>query len=216
MPKFLHTTGALRGPLLLAFALLSWSVFGQLNVTVTGEDITCFGLSSGTATATVGNGEAPYSYNWSNGGNTSIITNLTAGDYTVTVTDVNGLSGSGMVTLTEPTRVTATITEPTECDGPYTIAAEPEGGTIPYTFNWSTGADTRAVTVPAGDYCVTVVDANLCGYVACTVITPNPPTVTVVDVDITCTGADDGAITANPAGGVPPYTYRSLRGHPNR
>jgi hypothetical protein len=103
--------------------------------------------------------------------------------------------------------VTATITDPTQCVGPYTIAAEPQGGVVPYTYNWSTGADTRAVSVPAGDYCVTVVDANLCGYVACTTISEDPPTVTLVEVDVQCNGADDGAITATPANGIAPYTY---------
>ncbi len=125
----------------------------------------------------------------------------------MTVTDANGLTGQDQVTLSEPTRVTATITDPDQCVGPYIIAAEPEGGVVPYTYNWSTGANTRGVTVPAGDYCVTVVDANLCGYVACTSISENPPTVTLVDVDAQCAGADDGAITANPTGGTAPYTY---------
>lgn len=207
MQKFLLPTRALRGFLTFLLMTTSLAVFAQLSVEVEGENIACFGLSSGTATATVGNGTAPFSYIWSNGGNTATISNLTAGAYGVTVTDDNGLTGTGAITLTEPPRVTATISEPIECDAPFTIAAEPEGGVVPYTYNWSTGADTRAVSVPAGDYCVTVVDANLCGYVACTTVEENPPTVTLVDVDLQCAGDDDGAITANPAGGVAPYTY---------
>lgn len=192
---------------MLILAFTSTSVFAQLNVGVTGTNISCFGLSSGTATATVSNGTSPYNYNWSNGGTTATITNLNAGAYSVTITDANGITGTGSVTLTQPTRVTATISDPTECTGPYRIAAEPQGGVVPYTYNWSTGAETRAVLVPAGDYCVTVVDANLCGYVACTTITPNPPTVTLVDVDAQCNGSNDGAITAEPQGGIAPYTY---------
>ena len=199
--------GGLRRTLFLALAVFSCSLSAQLDVSVTGNDISCFGLANGTATAQVANGTAPFSYQWSNAGNTATITNLNAGPYGVTVTDVNGLTGTGSITLTEPTRVTATITEPTECSGPFTIAADPEGGRVPYTYNWSTGADTRAVSVPAGDYCVTVVDANLCGYVACTTVEENPPMVTLVDVDAQCNGSDDGAITANPTGGVSPYSY---------
>jgi hypothetical protein len=183
------------------------TVFAQLNVEVTGTDIPCFGLSNGTATAEATNGTPPYSYMWSNGGTTSTITNLNAGTFSVTATDANGATGEGSVTITEPTRVTATITDPEQCVGPYTIAAEPQGGVVPYTYNWSTGADTRGVIVPAGDYCVTVVDANLCGYVACTSITDDPPTVTLVEVDAQCNGSDDGAITATPSGGYAPYTY---------
>ena len=207
MPIHLLYRRGLSCALLLALAFFSFSLSAQLNVTIDGEDVLCFGRSSGSATAQVANGDAPFSYQWSNGGNTVTIVNLNAGTYTVTVTDADGLTGTASVTLTEPTRVTATITEPTECSGPFTIAAEPQGGVTPYTYNWSTGADTRAVSVPAGDYCVTVVDANLCGYVACTTVDENPPMVTLVDVDAQCNGSDDGAITANPSGGVPPYSY---------
>ncbi len=207
MPKLLLFSRPLHGGLTVLFLFLTSALFAQLNVSVEGEDILCFGLSSGTATATVSNGTAPFSYAWSNGGSTAAITNLNAGTYGVTVTDANNISGTASVTLSEPSRVTATITDPTECEGPFTIAAEPQGGVTPYRYNWSTGADTRGVSVPAGDYCVTVVDANLCGYVACTTIEENPPSVTVVGVDAQCFGDDDGAITANPAGGTAPYSY---------
>jgi len=216
MPRFLPETKDIRIIFTLLFSVISFVAFGQLNVTVDGEDIECFGLSSGTATAIITNGTPPFTYSWSNGGNTETITNLNAGTYGVTATDINGVTGSSSVTLTEPTRVTATITDPPECDAPFTIAAEPQGGVLPYTYNWSTGADTRGISVPAGDYCVTVVDANLCGYVACTTVEENPPSVTLVDVDIACNGDDDGAITANPSGGTPPYSYAWSNGGTTR
>jgi hypothetical protein len=207
MLKYLLCSKGLRSALFLALAFFSCSVFAQLNVTVTGNNIACFGLANGTATAQAANGTAPFTYQWSNGGSTAVIPNLNAGLYGVTVTDVNGLSGTGAITLTEPTRITATISEVAECSGPFIIGAEPQGGEVPYTYNWSSGADTRAVSVPAGDYCVTVVDANLCGYVACTTVEGNPPVVTLTDVSAQCDGSDDGAITANPSGGFSPYSY---------
>jgi hypothetical protein len=217
MLKHQHNAGSLRATLSLAFAfLLSGGLFAQLTVSVTGENIPCFGLSSGTATATATGGAAPYTYAWSNGGATASITNLNAGTYGVTATDTNGQTASGSVTLTQPSRVQATITDPEECEAPFMIAAEPSGGTGPYSYNWSTGADTRAVIVPAGDYCVTVVDASLCGLVVCKTIEDNPPGVTLVDVDVTCRDADDGAITANPSGGVAPYTYAWSNGATGR
>ena len=212
MPTHLHAPWPRRGAFILVLSLVASSVFAQLNVTVTGTDIPCFGLSNGTATAEATNGTPPYTYMWSNGGTTSTISNLNAGTFSVTVTDANSATAEGSVTLTEPTRVTATITDPEQCVGPYTIAAEPQGGVVPYTYNWSTGADTRGISIPAGDYCVTVVDANLCGYVACTTISEDPPTVTLVEVDAQCNGSDDGAITATPAGGIAPYTYEWSNG----
>lgn len=217
MLKKLPNTGSLRAAFFLAFAfLLSGGLFAQLTVSVSGENIVCFGLSSGTATATPTGGASPYSYAWSNGGASRTITNLNAGTYGVTVTDANGQVANSSITLTQPTRVQAIITDPEECQAPYVIAAEPSGGTGPYTYNWSTGADTRAVIVPAGDYCVTVVDAALCGLVVCKTIEDNPPGVSLVDVDVTCRGANDGAITANPSGGVAPYTYAWSNGATGR
>lgn len=216
MPKLLLASRALRGWLTTLFVASSFVLFAQLSVEVEGENISCFGLASGSATATVANGTAPFSYAWSNGGSTVTINNLTAGTYSVTVTDAAGLTSAGAITLTEPTRVTATISDPLECDAPFSIAADAEGGVLPYSYNWSTGADTRAVSVPAGDYCVTVVDANLCGYVACTTVEEDPPSVTLVDVDLQCAGEDDGTITANPAGGVAPYTYAWSNGRTTR
>ena len=207
MTKLYSAKAALGGLLFLLLTVAPADVWAQLSITVTGEDISCFGLPTGSATATPLNGTAPFSYQWSNGGTAATITNLTAGAYSVTVTDNTGAVATGSVTLTEPDRVIATIDDPTECEGPFTIAADPQGGVAPYTYNWSTGADTRAIIVPEGDYCVTVVDANLCGYVVCTEVDDNPPGVNLVSVDVRCNGDDDGVITANPFGGVAPYNY---------
>ena len=168
MTKLYSAKAALGGLLFLLLTVAPADVWAQLSITVTGEDISCFGLPTGSATATPLNGTAPFSYQWSNGGTAATITNLTAGAYSVTVTDNTGAVATGSVTLTEPDRVIAIIDDPTECEGPFTIAADPQGGVAPYTYNWSTGADTRAIIVLEGDYCVTVVDANLCGYVVCT------------------------------------------------
>jgi hypothetical protein len=193
--------------LALLFVTLPVALFGQLSISVTGQDIDCFGLGNGFAQVTVSNATPPVTYAWSNGADTPIIDNLTAGTYEVTVTDGAGGSASGSITLTEPERVTATITDAEGCEGPFMIAAEPMGGVTPYRYNWSTGADTRAVVVPAGDYCVTVVDANLCGFVACKTIVEDPPTITLVEVDAQCADSNDGSLTATTSGGTPPFTF---------
>lgn len=192
--------------LAILFLFFPIALTGQLSISVTGQDITCFGLGNGVAQVTVSDATPPISFAWSNGGDTPVIDNLTAGTYEVTVTDAMG-SASGSVTLAEPERVTATITDAEGCEGPFTIAAEPMGGITPYRYNWSTGAETRAVVVPAGDYCVTVVDANLCGFVACTSIVEDPPTITLVDVDAQCADSNDGSLTATTSGGTPPFTF---------
>lgn len=55
--------------------------------------------NNGSATANPSGGTSPYSYAWSNGGNTQTITGLAAGTYTCTVTDNQGCTAIGSVAL---------------------------------------------------------------------------------------------------------------------
>jgi hypothetical protein len=56
--------------------------------------------NDGTATATPSGGTSPYTYAWSNGQATQTATGLAAGNYTVTVTDANGCTGTASATVT--------------------------------------------------------------------------------------------------------------------
>lgn len=75
------------------------------NISITAKkDASCFGLSDGTATALVTGGTPPYSYSWNTvpAQNTATAINLSAGNYTVTVTDNNFCVVSTSVQITEP------------------------------------------------------------------------------------------------------------------
>ncbi|MGD1848079.1 MAG: hypothetical protein ACFB10_22010, partial [Salibacteraceae bacterium] len=100
------------------------------SVTIT--DITCNGLTDGTADGAATGGTTPYSYAWSNGGTTQLISGLGVGVYTVTVTDANGCTGVASDTVNEPTAVSVMLagTDVT-CNGDDngTILATPSGGT---------------------------------------------------------------------------------------
>lgn len=63
----------------------------------------CFGEANGTATALPIGGIAPYNYNWQNNQYTATATDLSAGNYEITVTDANGCSVAGTATVTQPT-----------------------------------------------------------------------------------------------------------------
>ena len=78
-------------------------------INCTGTDLLCNGDTNGTATVNVTDGTPAYVYSWSNGGSTATITNLTAGTYTVTVTDANLCTASCSYTVTEPSLLQATI-----------------------------------------------------------------------------------------------------------
>jgi hypothetical protein len=108
----------------------------------------------GTANAAANGGTSPYAYLWSNGGGTASITGLSAGSYTVTVTDNLGCSVVSTVSVSAPTLTASfsvTPTCPTQCLGTLTISS-PGGGTPPYQYS-----------VNSGPWSTATVYSNLCG-----------------------------------------------------
>ncbi|MBE1615946.1 T9SS type A sorting domain-containing protein, partial [Flavobacterium sp. SaA2.13] len=69
------------------------------------SNVDCFEGNEGSATVNVTGGTLPYTYEWDNSATTSTITELTAGTYDVTITDANGCTATGSVTITEPAEV---------------------------------------------------------------------------------------------------------------
>ncbi|XJC77544.1 hypothetical protein ACHFCA_15865 [Delftia tsuruhatensis] len=101
-------TGVLGG----IFALVTYagSASAQLILSASHTDASCNGANNGTATAQITqNGVAPFSYSWSpSGGTNATATGLTAGTYTVTVTDNNGLQGTASTTVGQPETLSGT------------------------------------------------------------------------------------------------------------
>jgi hypothetical protein len=140
---------------------------GAILVDITGTDVSCLGGNNGSASASAsGGGGAPYTYNWSNGANGPNINNLTAGVYTVTVSNVSGSTGSSSVTIGQPaTSVSVSIINQIniDCQNPVGSAtAQGNGGTPGYTYNWTGGGSGQTVALPPGNFTVTVTDANGC------------------------------------------------------
>ena len=93
---------------------------------------------------------------------TAAISNLTAGTYTVTVTN-GGCSANGTVTITQPTAIAIAIslTNPTCGTNNGSLTASVSGGSPQYSYNWSNGATTASISgLAAGTYSVTVTDAK--------------------------------------------------------
>ncbi len=190
-------------------------------VTVVGNitsstNVSCNGGTNGAATVSASGGTGPYTYAWApSGGTAATATNLTAGTYTVTITESsNNCTGTATVTITQPSLpLTNTgTTTPVSCFGGTNGAVNiiPNGGTLPYSYLWNTGATTQNInSLAAGNYNVTITDANGCTSTYATTITQPaaPITVNGVTTNILCFGGNTGAINITPAGGTPGYTY---------
>ncbi len=126
----------------------------------------CNGEASGSATVTATGGTPPYAYAWSNGGTTATITALTAGTYSVTVTDAADCTANGSVLVGEPAPIILDLfvlneSGPGAGDGAIDLTVS--GGTPGYTYAWSTGATTQDIDgLSEGTYAVTVTDNNGC------------------------------------------------------
>ena len=147
----------------------------------------CYASADGSITATGHGGSGNYTgYLWSNSQATQTATGISAGTYTVKVTDNNGCSGSSTSTLTSPAVVTPNAITGPVCvtgGGKGTITCSPTGGTRPYSFVWSNSTVSKGnyspVTVPDGSYTVSITDANNCptvyasiSFSSCPVIRP--------------------------------------------
>lgn len=100
----------------------------------------CFGAATGSINVTTSNGATPFSYLWSNGAITEDISNLTAGNYTLTIMDAQGCKASAAYTLISPTAIATSPTiVPVSCNQAQNgaIAVQVSGAVSPYTYQWS-------------------------------------------------------------------------------
>lgn len=140
-----------------------------LSASQSQTNVGCPGTNTGSASVSPSGGTAPYTYSWSpSGGTGSMATGLAAGDYTVTITDSNGCSIIRNFTILENTSFTAATSQTNIiCSGTSTGSASVSsvsGGTAPYTYSWSPSGGTAptASNLAAGNYTVTITDANGC------------------------------------------------------
>lgn len=131
------------------------------------ENISCHGFADGQIDVAATGGLPPYQFSWLRNGQLmptesgTTLSPLAAGNYAVVVVDTNGCMRTRAFNITEPAPLEVSILQlPNITDSLYANAS---GGTPPYTFLWSTGAGTdRIGDLEAGDYSLTVTDANDC------------------------------------------------------
>jgi hypothetical protein len=185
-----------------------------------GQPIRCNNGSDANLRATVSGGTpGPYTYSWNTGDITALVNGVGAGTYTVTVRDVNGCPDVATVTLDNPEPVEASIISVSDyrgygvsCNGSNngSITAEGSGGTGVYSYAWSNGRTTAAITgLAAGSYTITVSDNNGCQDSFEQVITaPTALNFSVIgEKHISCFDGSNGEIELLASGGVATYQY---------
>lgn len=185
-----------------------------LSITSLENDVLCNGNNTGSINVTVTGGTLPYNYQWNNGSNTQDINGLTAGNYSLTVTDNNACLDSISVLISQPNEALSVMTEatPASCYGANTgsIIALITGGTSPYQYNWSTGATSPALSdLVAGVYTITVTDAHGCtSFSGANITQPQQALNVAVNItEPTCHGYSDGVIDMTITGGTQPYYF---------
>jgi hypothetical protein len=187
-----------------------------VNVTVTTTNALC-GNQNGTAVAVPTGGTTPYTYFWSNASTVVNNIDLSAGNYTVTVTDNHSCTATASATISAspaPTSVLNPINGTCQISPQINVTAT--SGTQPYSYSWSNGATTQNLQgIAAGSYTLTITDANGCKNINTTSVTDNSSVNVTFNSQNPTQGGSDGSITANPNGGTTPYTYNWSNGGTN-
>ncbi len=211
----LTVTDGTNSELSIETVIFSPADLEPMTLEINSTDETSDGANDGTASAEPSEGLQPYTYLWNNGATTQSIENLTPGVYTITVIDDAGcdeiseavINPFGCVDLL----IEAAVTDVScfgVCDGSISII-QIINGVAPFTYEWSHGdGDETAEALCAGDYSVTVTDADNCIVNGDWIV--SEPDLLVADAtstNETFSGANDGTATVEASGGSTQYEY---------
>ena len=184
-------------------------------------NVLCNGESNGAIFLQLSGGSPPYNFVWSNGATTQDLIGITAGSYSVTISDTSLCSIQlTNVIINEPSMLSVlldTLAQNT-CFGDTAgyIGLAVAGSVSPYFYQWSTGATTDFIdSLASGFYAVTVSDSQGClvllDSISIDTITEVQPIINAIS-NITCNLSNDGSIDIGVTGGIGGYTYQWSNG----
>ena len=190
-----------------------------LQINVSGNlNLACKGEANGSLSVQVTGGSGAYEYFWSTGDRTDRIDNLAVGDYTLRVIDEAGCVQEEVFSIAEPDELSLArfrVNE-SQCfdDRNGSIELDIEGGTGPYSYQWSTGATSKnLIGISSGNYTVNITDANGCNIQSNFSLAEPERFVLEPEIQpISCTGANDASISLNIEGGIGPVSIRWSNG----
>ena len=196
-----------------------------LTSTLIPTDLTSCLVSNGSIDLIVSGGTPPYSYLWnnSNADTTQDLSNLSAGNYSVNITDNNGCNISNNVSVNQPSNgLSLTLTSSNyngneiSCFGGSdgTITANASGGIGVLTFSWTgpngyNSTSSQISNLYTGSYSVTMTDSVGCSLFENIIL--NQPQVLnayYTQTNVSCNGLADGNAVVTILGGTPNYFAR--------
>lgn len=201
--------------------------FTSISSDFNSYNVSCNGLSNGSIDITTTSGKAPYIFNWQKLGETFAsanedISGLSAGQYSLLITDDNLCIATDTIEITEPGRLDMNIVLSHSTAGDYEINCAgtntgsinivPLNGVGSISYLWADGLTSQnRQNLFAGDYSVIITDSNNC--LADSTVTLREPDSLKLIVNVSppwCSDKPDGAITLTASGGVmgTDYTYK--------
>ena len=174
--------------------------------------VACNGDETGEIVLSVSGGVKPYNFVWNNGSTGEGIYSLTAGTYTVVVTDSVSCSTMKVfeVKQNDGILISESVSQPYCQQSNGVISLNITGGVAPYSLSWEDGGDEYERSgLSSGLYIATVFDSKNCTAIkSISLNDTGAPSITIDNVEKTRCGADVGSISVSITGGQTPYQYR--------
>jgi len=167
----------------------------------------------------ISGGTTPYSINWNGTEISNHITSLSAGNYSIDISDANGCNTTTTVSIagSDSLSHTLNLTKPScgNADGMINIQTT---GSAPFSYNWNTNETSNTISAKAaGVYTVTISDAIGCAEELVLFLNDSlsAEITTASIINETCAGLDNGSINIDMNGGAFPFIFSWSDGSAN-